>query len=790
MRISENWLREFCNPSLSCAEMAEQLTMGGLEIESLESPSINYDKMVVAHVTETQKHPDADKLTVCRIDAGDGELLQVICGASNVRKDLKVVLAKVGASFPKLTIKKAKLRGVDSNGMLCSEVELGLRDEAPGIMELPSDAPVGMPVADYLKLDDTVIDISITPNRGDCVSVLGIARELSALNDIALTVPEVTTTTSSNASNLTVTIDADAACSSYRLREISGIDNTLPSPIWMQQRLRQSGLRPINAVVDILNYVMLELGQPMHAFDRGKLGNEITIRFAKEGESVVLLDSSEVALSPNELVIANDTEVLALAGVMGGLSSAVETATTRIALESAHFSPDAIAGCVRRLGKHSDSSYRFERGVDPVLPLTALNRATDLILELLGGVLDASIEQGESSFSPKQIELRHHKLNALLGVEIDKATIKDSLTRLNMQVTETDSGWQVVPPSYRFDMAIEQDLIEEVVRLYGYDKIPEIPCVSRAVVGSNLTESTLQRQARLRMTDLGYSEVITYSFVDHKRQSLLLGELTPVHVDNPISSEMGVMRMSLWPGLIQAVSYNQKRQQERVRLFEVGKSFRKEGDTLLQYNQLSGIASGSVYPEQWSKKAEEVDFYDVKADMLSVLEQFVPEENVTLKPVSSVPALHPGQAAEILVDGQFCGHIGVIHPQLMKKLGLKHKVVLFELNTDGLMQAKSRAYQAVSKFPSVRRDLAFLVDVGVSAGELLAHARQALKSCSVLVQLFDLYEGENTPSDKKSLAISFTFQAIDETLTDEAVAKRMEKVLNSLVGSYGVELRE
>lgn len=791
MRFSEKWLREWVNPPISTQELADQLTMAGLEVDAIEPVAAAFDGVVVGEVLELAPHPDADKLRVCQVAVGEAEPLQIVCGAPNVHVGMKAPTALVGARLPGgLKIKKAKLRGVASTGMLCSARELGLSEDAAGLMALPQDAPVGEAVRDYLQLDDVAIELGLTPNRGDCLSILGIAREAAVLNRLRLDEPAPEPVPALNKAERPVTLEAAADCPRYVGRVIEGIDADAATPMWLQERLRRCGLRSLNPVVDVTNYVMLELGQPMHAFDLDRVQGGIVVRHAREGESIELLDGQTLALEAGSLLIADERTPLALAGIMGGAGSAVSGTTRSIFLESAYFEPSAIAGRARGYGLHTDSSHRFERGVDPDLQRRAIERATRLILEIVGGtpgpVIDRAAEQ-DTLRSP--IVLRQARIPRVLGMEIEADEVEDVLGRLGMQLQAVEGGWQVRPPAFRFDIEREEDLIEELARIHGYQALPVTHPVASLEMGARPEGWLSNRRLRGLLVDRGYHEAVTYSFVSPELQALVAPGETALPLANPISADLSVMRTSLWAGLLAAVVHNANRQQGRVRLFEQGLSYVPQGNDLNQIPRLAGAAYGPVYPEQWGAPARRVDFFDVKADVEALLGLSGRGSDFSFK-AESHPALHPGQSARIWRGDQPLGWLGVLHPAAEQRLGLAQPVVLFELDLGVFADGRVPKFEPLSRFPAIRRDLAVIVDESVTAQALRDCVSEAVPALLTHFELFDVYRGKGIDSGRKSLALGLTFQDLSRTLTDADVDDAMERVITALQTQLRAILRE
>jgi len=792
MKFSEQWLREWVNPDITTAELSHQLTMAGLEVDAIEPVAAEFNNVVVGEVVSLERHPDADRLRVCQVNVGT-ETLSIVCGAANVAQGQKVPAALIGAKLPGgLKIKKSKLRGVESFGMLCSPVELGMADSSDGLMILPNDAEPGTDVRELLKLDDNIIEIGLTPNRGDCLCLAGIAREVGVVNQTTVEGPESSAFTVGHQDGLSIRLMAAEACPRYFGRIIKGVKPKAETPLWMQERLRRSGIRSISPVVDVTNYVMLEMGQPMHAFDLAKLKGGIEVRYAIEGETLTLLDGQEITLAANTLVIADQNEPVAMAGIMGGESSSVADETVDLFLESAFFTPDAIIGKARQYGLHTDSSHRFERGVDFELPAKAMRRATELLLGIVGGSAGTVIEVNESEKLPQRqpISLRENRIKRLLGTALEQAKVTEILSRLGMGVVEQGKTWLVTPPSFRFDITIEADLIEEVGRIFGYDELPsEAPNIPLEVVLPREAQVRMER-VRAYLVDRGYQEAINYSFVDSSVQSRIIPEEVAVALVNPISADMSVMRTSLWTGLLQALKYNQNRQQDRVRLFEQGVSFTKQGDEVIEKRLLSGVITGNLMPEQWGINSRKVDFYDLKGDVEGLLGLTACSEEYTF--VSGKhSALHPGQTATIKTSAEVpIGWIGKLHPEHEKSLGFNGPIYLFEISEEVFAEATKPAFAELSKFPSVRRDLAIVVDEPVSAQQVKDCIAGASGEYLAKLQLFDVYCGEGIESGRKSLALGLTFQNHSRTLKDEDIDAFVSDILEKLNHELQATLRE
>ncbi len=788
MKFSEQWLREWVDPDISTEQLCEQLTMAGLEVDAVEPVAPAFSGVVVAEIISAEPHPDADKLQVCRVDAGQGEPLQIVCGASNARAGIKVPAALVGAVLPgDFKIKKAKLRGVASFGMLCSAKELGLAEEAAGLFELPSDAEPGDDLRDYLQLDDVTIELGLTPNRGDCLSLEGVAREVGVLNRLPLQVPAVAPAAVENEHVFPVVIESAEACPRYAGRVIRNIDPTVETPLWMRERLRRSGLRSLSAVVDVTNYVMLELGQPMHAFDLAKLTGGIQVRMARPQEMLMLLNEQQVTLRENSLVIADQNGPVALAGIMGGAASAVSDTSRDIFLESAFFSPAVLAGQARSYGLHTDSSHRFERGVAPDLQVRALERATELLLGIVGGEAGPVTDIAVAEQLPRSptIFLRDKQISRVLDTSIAGSETEQVLSRLGMDVRQRAEGWQVTPPGYRFDIAIEADLIEELARIHGYDKLPSVRPVAALTMRTRPETRLPMETVRHILTTRGYQEVITYSFVDPEIQRLLTPDCKPVALANPISSDMAVMRTSLWTGLLQTIAYNLNRQQGRLRLFETGLRFIPGDDGVQQEKMLAGALCGPVEPEQWGSTAREVDFFDLKGDIEALTNRLPLQFQA-----KTHPALHPGQSACIYLHDKPVGWLGLLHPSVEKKLDLPRPVLLFELRLAEIQERNLPAFKEISRYPAIRRDLAIIVDEKIEAEAVLRCIRQRAGELLQDICLFDVYQGKGIDSGRKSLAFGLTLQHYSRTLEDREIDALLHDMVGEIERKFGGVLRE
>ncbi len=783
MQFSENWLRQFVNPAIDSEALSHALTMTGLEVEEMQAVAAAFSKVVVGEIVSAEKHPDADRLQLLCVDTGEAEPLQIVCGAPNARVGLKAPCALVGAELPGFSIKQAKVRGVESFGMMCSAKELGLSEESSGLLELPADTRVGQDIRELLDLDDKAITLKLTPNRCDCLSILGVARDVAAITGADLHLPRIVEAKLGHQAQQTVTVKESTACPLYSGRLIHGVNAHAKTPDWMVRSLERSGLRSISAVVDITNYVLLELGQPMHAFDAAKLHGNIEVRYASPKEKLALLNEQTVELDADMLVIADDDGAIALAGIMGGASTAVSDATTDIFLECAFFSPAVIVGRARRLGFSTDSSYRFERGVDFANTLQALERATGLILEICGGEAGPVTEVLNALPQRPPVKLRMNRLCSVLGIELDIAVVAEIFRKLGFDFQQSDTDFTVMPPSYRFDIAIEEDLVEEVARLHGYDNIPAI--APRADLHMLPSSETRLHRAVLRNTlaASGYQEIVSYSFVDESWERDLLGNDGPIRLKNPIASDMSVMRSGLWGGLLDTLVYNLNRKQDRVRLFEIGASYAAVADGFTETQRISGLAYGDAVPEQWAQDEREVDFYDIKADVDSLTHgaaTYVAEEH---------PALHPGQSARVMLNGEAVGWLGKLHPKWQQHYQLPRGVILFELDVAPLLARKLVQYSEVGKFPPVRRDLAVVVDEKVTVQELLDTMKATGISLLSDVALFDVYRGKGIAEGKKSLAFLVLMQDTQKTLTDVEADEVMAKLLDAIAKKHHAELR-
>ena len=798
MKFSEAWLREWVDPALTTQQLVDQLTMAGLEVDATLPVAGEFSGVVVGQIISLEPHPDADKLRVCQVAGGDDKLTQVVCGAPNARAGLKIPFALVGAVLPPgedgkaFKIKKAKLRGVDSFGMLCGQTELQAGDDDSGLWELAEDAPVGVDLRDYLKLDDSIIEVDLTPNRSDCLSLRGLAREVATLNATDYRAPLITPVDSTHDEVLDIVLDTPQACPRYLGRVIKNIDLNCPSPLWLQEKLRRSGIQSIDAVVDVTNYVLMELGQPMHAFDLAKLsGRSIHVRSANEGEELVLLNKQTVSLSGDTTVIADDSGALAIAGVMGGESTAISSTTTSIFLECAFFSPLATAGKARHYGLHTDSSHRFERGVDYAGLNDAIERASQLIVEIVGGEAGPVIEARNEQFMPRPatIDLRRQRIESGLGFAIDSDKVEQILTGLGLHLEKkTTTQWTFIAPTYRFDLAIEEDLLEELARVYGYNQLPttdmSFPLQLADIKENSVSEASLHQ----RLLNRDYHEVISYSFIDGALSKLFYPDVEPIALLNPISADMGVMRTSLIPGLVDTLLRNIKRQHGRVRLFETGLRF-MPGDNVSgeQTKGIAGLIYGTAHALSWQPETRrEVDFFDIKGDLEALLTHLEGELSFAKCEHS---ALHPGQSAKVLLNENKIGVVGALHPGIAEKLGISKPVFVFELDLALITGTNTPSFKPLSKFPAVSRDLAILIDRELPVKRVEQIIRSAASPCLKNLKLFDLYSGEGIDPKRKSVAFNLTFQHPSRTLKEEEINSDMKSVLDKLETELDATLR-
>ena len=792
MKFSEKWLREWVDPSLSTEELAHRLTMIGHEVDGLDPQGDGLEGVIVGEVISAGKHPDADRLSVCQVSTGNDDVIEVVCGAPNVRAGMKSPFAPAGTRLPNgMKLRKSKIRGVVSNGMLCSAIELGLGDESDGIVELADDAPTGQALTEYFDLPDVTFDLDLTPNRGDCFSVLGIARDVSAMSGQSMKDPAVNPVPPQVDDAHPVELVYPPGCPRFAARVVRGIDMSAESPLWMKERLRRSGLRSIHPVVDVTNYVMLELGQPLHAYDLARLDGPIRPRLAIDGEKLTLLDENTVELLPNTLVITDDSGPIGMAGIMGGLSTAVTSETVDVFFEAAFFPPQTLAGIARQYGMHTDASMRFERGVDPYHQVRAIERATELLVNIAGGKPGPLIDHvvTEQLPEPGTLALRRSRLKKILGDDIPADKVSQILNGLGLKSTVTEPGWRVEIPTYRFDIDVEDALVEEVARIYGYDEIPEITATGDTPL-ARAPEAVIDLEGVAdTLVARDYQEIITYSFIDEETDALVTGIKTELALSNPISSEMSVMRSSIWPGLLTAAATNIARQQDRVRFFEIGKTFHGSLDAPREVVRVSGIVTGDVVEKQWGSAPQAIDFFDIKSDLEALFEMTGERDEFIFSPTEHV-ALQPGQTAVISRNGETAGLVGKLHPSLAKQFDLDKGAFLFELDAGKSFLAKVPAATDVSKYPAIRRDIAVVVSDSVSAAALSAAVRSAAPSMVTSVRIFDVYKGPGIEAGLKSVALGLILQETSRTLTDEDADTVMSAVLRKMQQDFGAELRD
>lgn len=796
MRFNKLWLDELVPNSMTADEVSDIITMAGLEVDSVDEVTGQFTNVVVGEVMSCEDHPDSDHLHVTKVNVGS-EILDIVCGAPNCRTGLRVACAKVGAVLPgDFKIKPAKLRGVPSNGMLCSYKELGLCEEGSGIIEFPADAPLGMDIHDYLQLNDKAIEVDLTANRADCLSIRGLAREFGVLTKTDVNYPVIADVAATISDTFTVNVADKKACPRYACRVLKGLDITKPSPMWMQEKLRRAGIRSIDAIVDVTNYVMLELGQPMHAFDLNALTGNITVRQSNPGEKLVLLSGEEAELHENTLVIADESGAIALAGIFGGQKTGVKADTKDVLLESAFFAPYAIKNRARSYGLATDASHRYERGVDYTIQKTAIERATALLLEICGGSAGPVSEQFSEESLPVRntITVPFTLVKEVIGIEIPQDTIVDILARLGMkpELSADKSAVVVVSPSWRYDIAIPVDICEEIARIYGYDNIPNCDTVAPLRMVEKKEASISTYDIKCLLADNGYHEVVTYSFVDAKSLELINPEVKSIAIPSPISADMSNMRTTLWAGLVNAVVYNVNRQVSRLKLFETGLVFIPDTTAengILQEERVGGIVYGNVTDESWNSKARPFDFYDIKGDVERLLGITGNTSEFTFVKCD-IPALHPGVSAAIQKNGVTVGYVGLIHPSIEKKLGLKHNAFLFEIKADALKQKVIPVYAEISKYPSIRRDFAIVLDKATEADAVVASVKKNGGSLVTNINIFDVYEGTGLPENKKSIALSVTMQAVERTLEDADITSVSDSIVKGLEADLQAQLRE
>ena len=789
MKFSERWLREWADPDIDSDALCEKLTMAGLEVEGIEAVRLNLNNIVAARIVAISPHPDVERLQLCEVDFGAEQTAAVLSGATNLRPGMVTGLARAGLPDEAGT-RDAELAGVLPDGALCSEKTLGLTENTDEIIELDPSFTVGRPLNEFLTPADNIIEISITPNRGDCFSIKGVAREVAILSGCPLHEAGIDSATIAGDSLRRVDLEASQACPKYLGRLISGVDCGKKSPFWLREKLCRSGIRPLTAVVDITNYIMLELGQPLHAFDNDKLAGDIRVRYSQGGENLILLDESKCELSPETLVIADENRPVALAGIMGGLDSAVAADTQNIFLECAYFAPEAIAGRARQYKLQTDSSQRFERGVDSELQADAMEMATALIIAICGGKAGAVFEAKDEDHipQPSAIHLRSAQIARVLGVELPEAQIQTILDKLHMPNHRIEDGWMITPPSHRFDLQIEVDVIEELARIQGYENIPHAAPAARLVIRPDNKIRNRLAAARSVLTQRGYQEAVTFSFVDPGIQNLLTPEIEAMELTNPIAPEISHMRTSLWPGLLGAVRYNIKRQQERVRLFEIGLVF-KNARHLSQEYHVGGVSIGNYYENQWNIPYNSCNLYDIKADIQSWLNTLGLEMRIHYSEIEH-SALQPGQAAGVYCGETRIGWFGRLHPRIGAALALPGDCYLFECNAEKIADKIPSAIRKLSKFPAVKRDLSFEIGEDVPVAEVIHCVKNQLEEDLYNLELFDVYQGEGIDPGKKSLALGLTFQKTSRTLTDEEVESLMNRVLNQLGKQFGAKQRE
>ncbi len=792
MRVSLAWLNEWVATGWDAATLGSRLTMGGIEVEAVERAAPPFSGVVVGEVLAVERHPSADKLTVCRVAGTTAAPLTVVCGAANVRAGMKAPLALEGAELPGgLVIRRTALRGVESAGMLCSARELGLSEEQEGILALAPELPTGRPLREALDLDDSILTLNVTPNRGDVQSMIGVAREVAAIAGRKLALPHVEPVTAVHRTRFEVRLESPAACPRFAGRVIQGVNSAARTPVWMRERLRRAGLRPISPVVDVTNYVMLEFGQPMHGYDLRRLSAHIEVREARVGERLTLLDGRDIAIEPGTLVIADAAGPVGLAGIMGGERSGIAADTADVFLEVAYFAPEAIAGRARHYGLVTDASQRFERGVDPRGQERALERATQLLLEIAGGRPGPAVLTQSEKHQPKRpsVTLRPERVASLLGIEVPRSEIEDILRRLGMQVAGAGDMLGVIPPSHRFDITIEQDLIEEVGRIYGFDEIPgrdaRVPQRPQPQTERAITRERL----RIALADRGYQEAITYGFVDARLQRLLFPVRETLALTNPISAELGEMRISLWPGLIEALRFNLRRQHERVRLFELGTRFEVASGVLTETQAIAGLITGPVLPEQWGSASREADFYDLKSDVEALFALTGRSAEISYV-AQRYDALHPGRSAAVIAAGETLGYLGQLHPELARKLELRAAPYLFELAIEASFRAEVPVFQEISRYPMIRRDLALVVDESVALDDLRKSVNLAAKGLLRELHVFDVYRGKGVEPGRKSVALGLILQETSRTLTDGEADAVVAAVIAQVKGDWKAGIRE
>ncbi len=793
MLIPESWLRSMVNPSMTTDELAHLLTMAGLEVESLRPVAPPFSGIVVGEVLTVGKHPNADKLSLCSVSIGRGEPLQIVCGAPNVRAGMKAPLAVVGAKLPGLEIKAAKMRGVESQGMLCSARELGLSEDHSGLLELPADSTIGADVRGILQLDDTVFEIKLTPNKADCLSVLGVAREVAALTRARLNVPEVKAIAAKSDAKLRFGITDADGCGRFTGRAIRNVDAKAPTPDWMKQRLERAGQRSISALVDVTNYVMLEMGRPLHVYDQDKVAGGIDVRWGRPGEKVKLLNEMTVEVDETVLCITDNSGPIGLGGIMGGDSTKADLETKNIFLESAFFFPQAIAGRARKYNFSSDASHRFERGVDFDNNVMGIEYATKLVLEICGGEPGPTVDVVKKLPERKPVVMRIARAQKVIGVPVSADEMADIFTRLSLPFARTDEAFTVTPPSYRFDIEIEEDLIEEVARVYGFERIPAVPPKATAAMRAEPESHRSLHAIRALAVARDYQEVVNFTFVDESWEADLAGNASPIRLLNPIASNQSAMRSTLFGGLLDNIRYNMARKQSRVRVFEIGRAFLRDPSVkdgqlavagLSQPMRIAAAACGPAEEEQWGMQARPVDFFDVKADVEALV-----WPRIARFEAAAHPALHPGRSARVLVDGAPIGWVGELHPRWQSKFELPQPAVLFELDAEPLQSVPVPQPGQPSRFPPVVRDLAVLVDAKITVQALLDAFSAEKPPIVRSVRLFDQYLGRNLPQGRKSLAFRIVMQDTEKTLTDAEADSAIAQMVELLGRRFGATLR-
>ena len=791
MLVSENWLREWASPDLPIEQIADSLTMAGIEVDSVHEQTPGFSNVVVAQVLSVEPHPDSERLKVCRLNDGNSDSTEVVCGANNVSAGIKVAFARVGACLPNdLNISKTRIRGVESAGMICSAMELGLAEKSEGIMHLDETAVPGAALADHLHLDDRILELELTPNRGDCLGISGVARELAALTDTPFQPDGIDPVPAKSQSTIPVDVIAGEGCPRYVARIIEDIDSSAQTPDWMKEKLRRSGIRPISCIVDITNYVMIELGQPMHAFDLENVDRGIIVRYAQQGETLTLLDEKQLQLQDDDLLICDHAGPVALAGIMGGLGSGISAKTRAVLLESAYFSQQRIIGKARRIGMQTDASYRFERGVDPYLQEMAIERATRLIIDICGGNPGPVIEQADPDHIPSKdrVDVRYAQINKVIGLEIPAEDANGYLSRLGCDVQAGETALSVTPPAFRFDLEYEHDLIEEIARLYGYNRIPENPPVASAH-SSGSDESRLAfTRIRNLMIDRGYRETITYSFVDPTLQDRFDNGEVAIKLANPISENLSEMRLSLLPGLLGCLINNYQRQHRQIKLFEIGNSYKVIDNQRVERFNLGAILTGFQLPEQWGVSSRSADFYDIKSDLEAITMLGGTADRYRFKS-RQLSGFHPGRCADIYQDNKRIGLIGQLLPAIAAEYDVEQDVYYFEVDFNSISQSLIPKYGVTSKFPSTRRDLSIIIDKQVTSQELIDDIKDSAGNDLVELKLFDVYTGKPIDSAQKSMSIGLTFQALERTLTEMEMDETCQRVMEQLKHKFNAKLR-